>query len=48
MPTAFGEKCVMRIFDPDTALKSDRSAGFQSDEAEGWNAIVSARTASCW
>ena len=41
MPTAFGEKCVMRIFDPDTALKSIEQLGFSHDEAEGWNAIVS-------
>ncbi len=40
MPTAFGEKCVMRIFDPDTALKSIEQLGFSHDEAEGWNAIV--------
>jgi general secretion pathway protein E len=40
MPTAFGEKCVMRIFDPDTAVKSIEQLGFSHDEAEGWNAIV--------
>jgi general secretion pathway protein E len=40
MPTAFGEKCVMRIFDPDTALKSIEQLGFSHDEAEGWNQIV--------
>jgi len=40
MPTAFGEKCVMRIFDPDTALKPIEKLGFSHDEAEGWNAIV--------
>jgi general secretion pathway protein E len=40
MPTAFGEKCVMRIFDPDTALKSIEQLGFSHDEAEGWNHIV--------
>ena len=41
MPTAFGEKCVMRIFDPDTALKPIEQLGFSHDEAEGWNQIVS-------
>jgi general secretion pathway protein E len=40
MPTAFGEKCVMRIFDPDTALKSIEQLGFSHDEAEGWKQIV--------
>jgi general secretion pathway protein E len=40
MPTAFGEKCVMRIFDPDTALKTIEQLGFSHDEAEGWNHIV--------
>jgi len=40
MPTVFGEKCVMRIFDPDTALKTIEQLGFSHDEAEGWEAIV--------
>jgi general secretion pathway protein E len=40
MPTAFGEKCVMRIFDPDTALKPIEQLGFSRDEAEGWNHLV--------
>ena len=40
MPTAFGEKCVMRIFDPDTAIKDIGQLGFSSDEAAGWNALV--------
>jgi general secretion pathway protein E len=40
MPTAFGEKCVMRIFDPDTALKDIEALGFSSTEATMWNALV--------
>ncbi|MEZ5543640.1 MAG: GspE/PulE family protein [Lysobacteraceae bacterium] len=40
MPTAFGEKCVMRIFDPDTAVKTMAELGFDSDEAEGWNELT--------
>ncbi|WP_425493485.1 GspE/PulE family protein [Marilutibacter chinensis] len=40
MPTAFGEKCVMRLFDPDTALKSVDQLGFSAAEAAGWNALV--------
>ncbi|SOO28826.1 putative Bacterial type II secretion system protein E [Xanthomonas phaseoli pv. phaseoli] len=40
MPTAFGEKCVMRIFDPDSAFKSIEQLGFSPEEAAGWNALV--------
>ena len=40
MPTAFGEKCVMRIFDPDTAFKSIEQLGFDPDEAETWNELT--------
>ncbi|HEL4833491.1 TPA: type II/IV secretion system protein [Stenotrophomonas maltophilia] len=40
MPTAFGEKCVMRIFDPDAAFKSIDQLGFSPQEAVGWNALV--------
>ena len=40
MPTAFGEKCVMRIFDPDAAFKSVDQLGFSPEEAAGWTALV--------
>jgi general secretion pathway protein E len=40
MPTAFGEKCVMRIFDPDAAFKSIDQLGFSPQEAAGWTALV--------
>jgi general secretion pathway protein E len=40
MPTAFGEKCVMRIFDPDAAFKSIDQLGFSAQEAAGWNTLV--------
>ena len=40
MPTAFGEKCVMRIFDPDAAFKSIEQLGFSPEEAAGWNELV--------
>lgn len=40
MPTAFGEKCVMRIFDPDTAVKSTEELGFDAAETEGWNELT--------
>ncbi len=40
MPTAFGEKCVLRIFDPDTAFKSLEQLGFDAGEAALWNELV--------
>ena len=40
MPTAFGEKCVMRIFDPDTAFKSIEQLGFDPDEADTWHELT--------
>ena len=40
MPTAFGEKCVMRIFDPDTAVKSMAQLGFSESEGATWNELV--------
>ncbi|MES2958729.1 MAG: GspE/PulE family protein [Pseudomonadota bacterium] len=42
LPTAFGEKMVMRIFDPDTVVKSVEALGFGAREAERW-AELSAR-----
>jgi type II secretory ATPase GspE/PulE/Tfp pilus assembly ATPase PilB-like protein len=49
LPTAFGEKMVMRIFDPDTARQDDRRAGLQPTRpSAGTQLIASARTASCW
>lgn len=40
MPTAFGEKCVMRIFDPDAAFKTIDQLGFSPQEAAGWTSLV--------
>ena len=40
MPTAFGEKCVMRIFDPDVAFRGIEQLGFSAEEAAGWNELV--------
>jgi general secretion pathway protein E len=40
MPTAFGEKMVMRIFDPQTALKSIEQLGFGSHEAHRWHELI--------
>jgi general secretion pathway protein E len=36
LPTAFGEKMVMRIFDPDTVVKGVEALGFGVREAERW------------
>ncbi|HST45870.1 MAG TPA: GspE/PulE family protein [Luteimonas sp.] len=40
MPTAFGEKCVLRIFDPDTAFKPLGALGFDATEARAWDDLV--------
>jgi general secretion pathway protein E len=41
MPTAFGEKMVMRIFDPDNTLKSFDALGFAPSETKIWEELVS-------
>ncbi len=40
LPTAFGEKMVMRIFDPDTAVKSLDQLGFSGHDAERWTKLT--------
>ncbi len=40
MPTAFGEKIVMRIFDPDIVVKEFRQLGFNPDEERIWRDLV--------
>ncbi len=40
MPTAFGEKCVMRIFDPDVATRSFNELGFTEHETAVWRTMV--------
>jgi general secretion pathway protein E len=40
MPTAFGEKIVMRIFDPDIVVKEFRQLGFSPDEETVWREMV--------
>ncbi|ANB19699.1 GspE/PulE family protein [Dokdonella koreensis] len=40
MPTAFGEKLVMRIFDPDIVVKEFRQLGFATDEEKLWREMV--------
>jgi len=40
LPTAFGEKMVMRIFDPDTTVKNLDALGFSAHDAERWEQLV--------
>ncbi|MBO6849773.1 MAG: Flp pilus assembly complex ATPase component TadA [Marinobacter sp.] len=40
MPTAFGEKMVMRIFDPEVLLKSYEQLGFSREDRERWRDIT--------
>ncbi len=41
MPTAFGEKLVMRIFDPDVVVKTLPELGFPIDDAKRWDGLTS-------
>ncbi len=40
LPTAFGEKMVMRIFDPDTTVKDLDALGFSAHDGARWEALV--------
>ncbi|MEO9079882.1 MAG: GspE/PulE family protein [Rhodanobacter sp.] len=40
MPTAFGEKVVMRIFDPDLVVKDFAQLGFSASEGANWRSMV--------
>ena len=40
LPTAFGEKMVMRIFDPDTTVKNLDALGFSGHDAQRWESLV--------
>jgi general secretion pathway protein E len=40
LPTAFGEKMVMRIFDPEAAVKDLAALGFGEKEAAGWQQLI--------
>jgi len=41
LPTAFGEKMVMRIFDPDVLVRSFQQLGFEGRLQESWNQLTS-------
>jgi len=40
LPTAFGEKLVMRIFDPDVVVKTLPELGFPADDAARWDSLT--------
>ena len=40
LPTAFGEKMVMRIFDPDTTVKSIEALGFGAHDGKRWEQLI--------
>jgi general secretion pathway protein E len=40
MPTAFGEKLVMRIFDPAVLLKDFRALGFTETDQKLWDTLI--------
>ena len=41
LPTAFGEKMVLRIFDPDVLLRNFTELGLQGDDEIRWKAMMS-------
>jgi len=41
LPTAFGEKLVMRVFDPDTATKNVAALGFGAHDSARWQQLIS-------
>ncbi len=41
MPTAFGEKLVLRIFDPEVLVKNFAALGLEKRESEMWNDMIS-------
>lgn len=40
LPTAFGEKMVMRVFDPEVLLKSFEQLGFSRDDRQRWQGMT--------
>jgi general secretion pathway protein E len=40
LPTAFGEKLVMRIFDPEATVKGLAALGFGPHESQGWEGLI--------
>jgi len=44
LPTAFGEKMVMRIFDPDVLLRSFGDLGFDESDQDRWFEMINRKT----
>ena len=44
LPTAFGEKMVMRIFDPDVLLKTFGDLGFDDNDQGRWQEMIGKKT----
>lgn len=42
LPTAFGEKLVMRIFDPEVLVRDFRALGFSEDDQNRWQQMTTA------
>ncbi|HSW09071.1 GspE/PulE family protein [Aquabacterium sp.] len=40
LPTAFGEKMVMRVFDPETVVKTVEALGFSTHDGERWKDLI--------
>ncbi|MGA8054689.1 MAG: GspE/PulE family protein, partial [Burkholderiales bacterium] len=40
LPTAFGEKLVMRIFDPEVLVKDLTELGFSQEDKDRWNEMI--------
>jgi len=40
MPTAFGEKLVLRIFDPEVLVRDFADLGFEKQESDAWNHMI--------
>jgi general secretion pathway protein E len=40
LPTAFGEKVVMRIFDPEVLMRDFKDLGFTKEEHETWQGMI--------
>ena len=41
LPTAFGEKIVMRIFDPEVLVRDFKELGFSEEDSKRWNEMTS-------
>lgn len=41
LPTAFGEKLVMRVFDPEVLVRDFQALGFSSDDLSTWQGLTS-------